>query len=139
MHLYAIVMAKLTTARSIILETLEANQKHMTAFQVYDAVKHRLPSLNMSTVYRALEYLTHHGLISVADVGASMPIYEAVSNTHHHLVCEECRHISIVAHDEVKEFFDSISHKYNFTIHTNHLILFGLCEKCRQAKDDKSE
>lgn len=132
-------MTKLTTARSIILETLEANQKHMTAFQVFVAVKPRLPSLNMSTVYRSLEYLTHQGLISVADVGGSMPVYEVVSYTHHHLVCENCGNISLVEHDKVKDFFESISKTYNFTIHTNHLILFGLCEKCRKTKRGEAD
>jgi len=128
-------MSRLTTARTIIYETLKENQAHMTAYQVFDAVKPRLPSLNMSTVYRSLEYLTHQGLISVADVGASMPIYEAASNTHHHLVCEGCKSIHIMEHDQVKDFFEKVSQKYNFTIHTNHLILFGLCEKCRKEEE----
>ncbi|MBN1535542.1 MAG: transcriptional repressor [Anaerolineales bacterium] len=132
-------MSRMTTARALIYETLETTQEHMTAYQVFDAVKPRLPSLNMSTVYRSLEYLTHEGLISVADVGEGMPIYEAVSNTHHHLVCEGCKKILIVEHEQVKGFFEKISQEYDFTIHTNHLILFGLCEKCRRAKENQSE
>jgi len=128
-------MNHLTTARAIILETLETNQNHMTAYQVYEAVKPRLPSLNMSTVYRSLEYLTHQGLISVADVGVSMPVYEAAANTHHHLVCEGCGNIFVVNHDQVRDFFELIAQEFNFTIHTNHLILFGLCEQCRQKED----
>ncbi len=130
-------MGHLTTARAIIYETLEANQAHMTAYEVYEAVKPRLPSLNLSTVYRTLEYLTHQGLISVADVGASMPIYEAASNTHHHLVCQSCGNIQIMDHDQVKAFFEKVSQEYQFTIHTNHLILFGLCEKCRVVKESE--
>lgn len=129
-------MSRLTSARSIIYEILQESQAHMTAYQVFDAAKPRLPSLNMSTVYRSLEYLTHQGLISVADIGASMPIYEAVTNTHHHLVCEGCKNILIVEHEKVKDFFEKISQEYKFTIHTNHLILFGLCDNCRNTKED---
>jgi Fe2+ or Zn2+ uptake regulation protein len=126
-------MSKLTTARALIFETLDKNSAHMTAYQVFEAVKPRLPSLNMSTVYRSLEYLTHQGLISVADVGAAMPIYEVVSNTHHHLVCQSCGNILLMDHEQVKDFFNHISQEYDFTIQTNHLILFGLCEKCRAS------
>jgi Fur family ferric uptake transcriptional regulator len=132
-------MGHLTTARALIFETLEANQTHMTAYQVFEAVKPRLPSLNMSTVYRSLEYLTHKGMISVADVGAPMPVYEVVSNTHHHLVCQSCGNILLVDHEQVKTFFDHISQTYQFTIHTNHLILFGLCEKCRGKNEENQE
>jgi Fe2+ or Zn2+ uptake regulation protein len=132
-------MGQLTTARALIFETLEANQTHMTAYQVFEAVKPNLPSLNMSTVYRSLEYLTHKGLISVADVGAVMPVYEVVSNTHHHLVCQSCGNILLLDHEQVKGFFNHISQEYKFTIQTNHLILFGLCENCRESNTDNPQ
>lgn len=132
-------MSHLTTARALILEILETNQSHMTASQVFEAVKPRLPSLNMSTVYRSLEYLTHQGLISVADIGASMPIYEAATNTHHHLVCEGCKNILIMENEQVNDFFEKVAQKFNFTINTNHLILFGLCENCRNSKEDNKQ
>ncbi len=132
-------MSQLTTARSLIFETLESNQAHMTAYQVFEAVKPHLPSLNISTVYRSLEYLTHKGLISVADVGAAMPIYEVVSNTHHHLVCQSCGDILLMDHDQVKDFFDHVSQAYKFTIQTNHLILFGLCEQCRETNGNNPQ
>lgn len=36
-----------------------------------------------------------------------------------------------IGHEEVSDFFTTIQQKNNFNIITNHLILFGICEKCQ--------
>jgi Fur family ferric uptake transcriptional regulator len=129
-------MAKrLTSARAIVLETLEAGEQHLSTQEVYERAKTHLPSLNISTVYRALEYLAEQGLISVSDLGRGTPVYQAISEgLHHHLVCQECGAVFQLDHQQVKEFFDHISKKNDFKIRTNHLVLFGICKRCQAAK-----
>lgn len=124
---------RLTSARAIILETLKANQKHWTIQEIYQQVKNKLPSINISTVYRAMEYLSNNDLISVSDLGWSTPVYESVTGEiHHHIVCQECGSVSDLSQEAVQDFFESVSRTHKFSIRTNHLVLFGKCEICRK-------
>ncbi len=116
----------------IIIETLSAEHAHLTSLQVYEAIRLRLPAVNQSTVYRALERLVDVGKVSVSDMGTHAAVYELVADgLHHHLVCQKCRQIITIGHEDVEVFFGDIQDKYHFHILTNHLILFGICENCQ--------
>lgn len=124
---------KLTSARKAILDHLEHIQDHATAKQIHAALKDRLPSLNLTTVYRSLEYLVEHKLISVADIGIGSPVYEKINKTpHHHLVCLNCSTIIKIKHDPVEAFFNLLKQEHKFKVQTNHLVLYGTCLGCQQ-------
>lgn len=121
----------LTSARRAVLELLERSDTHISAAAVHQQLTERLPSLNLSTVYRSLEYLVAHKLITVADLGVGTPVYERLSETpHHHLVCLSCEQIIEVEHEVVAPFFETLNQNQEFTIQTNHLVLYGLCSHC---------
>jgi Fur family ferric uptake transcriptional regulator len=122
---------------AIILETLAKEDTHLTSHQVYEEIRQRLPAVNPSTVYRALERLANSGKISVSDMGTGSAVYETLTDgMHHHLVCQKCGHVSKLSHEDVQKFFATIQQKNHFEIHTNHLILFGICSHCQQAETD---
>ena len=119
----------------IILETLAHEHVHLTSSQVYEEIRHRLPALNPSSVYRALERLANQGKISISDMGTGAAVYETVSDgIHHHLVCQKCGQVITIGHAEVERFFSTMQGAHHFRINTNHLILFGLCEICQKSE-----
>lgn len=123
---------KLTSARKAVLEFLQEDTQHQTAAEIHKALVSRLPSLNLSTVYRSLDYLIEHRLVSVADIGWGSPVYEVVTDEpHHHLVCLNCNKIFYLDHATVQPFFQQIQAGRNFEIRTNHLVLYGICEACQ--------
>jgi len=116
----------------IIIETLSHEHAHLTSLQVYEKIRARLPAVNQSTVYRALERLVNCGKVSISDMGTGSTVYEILSDgLHHHLVCQKCGRVITIGHEEVKTLFSAIQQKMNFRVVTNHLILFGLCERCQ--------
>jgi len=116
----------------IIIETLSKEHAHLTSLQVFEEIRKRLPAVNQSTVYRALERLANYGKVSVSDMGTGSAVFELlVDGLHHHLVCQKCGQVITIGHEDVKEFFATVQHKNLFNIVTNHLILFGICEKCQ--------
>jgi Fur family ferric uptake transcriptional regulator len=124
----------MTTARQLILDELRDAKTHLTAVQIFDILKERLPSLNISTVYRSLEYLVQKQLVSVSDLGLGTQVYEQVNDhIHHHLVCLNCKEILDLENEIVTELFEKIEKEKNFTIHTNHLVLYGHCQACQKA------
>ncbi|MHC1783828.1 MAG: Fur family transcriptional regulator [Anaerolineaceae bacterium] len=116
----------------IIIEALSKENGHLTSLQIYEEIRVRLPAVNQSTVYRALERLAHLGRVSVSDIGAGAVVYELVNgNLHHHLICQNCGCKVTISDSEVQEFFGKVAKDNHFKIVTNHLILFGLCPGCQ--------
>jgi Fur family transcriptional regulator, ferric uptake regulator len=121
----------------IILETLVSEHIHLTSHQVYEKIRVRLPAVNPSTIYRALERLAKNGKISVSDMGTGAAVYESLSDKrHHHLVCQQCGQIITIDNEAVCQFFKSLEDNQNFKIVTNHLVLFGLCAECQKTIKD---
>jgi Fur family transcriptional regulator, ferric uptake regulator len=122
----------------IILETLSKEHVHLTSHQVFEEIRQRLPAVNQSTVYRALERLVNCGKVSVSDLGTGPAVFELLTDgLHHHLVCRSCHQIMTIGHEEVQGFFTAVQSKHHFDIVTNHLVLFGLCESCQAASSAK--
>lgn len=122
----------------IIIEILSNEHAHLTSLQVYKEIRERLPAVNRSTVYRALDRLVNLGKVSVSDMGTGSAVYELLTDgMHHHLVCLMCKQVITIGHEEVKDFFKSVNKKNNFNIITNHLILFGICENCQAVTATK--
>jgi Fur family transcriptional regulator, ferric uptake regulator len=119
----------------IILETLAKEHAHLTSQQVYEDIRGRLPAVNPSTVYRALERLTNCGKVSVSDMGTGSAVYETLTDgVHHHLVCQKCGQVLTIDHKDIQDFFGAIQRKNQFQVITNHLILFGVCTRCQTSE-----
>lgn len=122
---------KSSTVQQFIVELLQQEHAHFTAQEVYSQLKPRLPSVNPSTVYRALERLSNAGEISVSDMGTGAAVYEMVgSSPHHHLVCQSCHRVITLENKIVQPFFDQVEERFNYRLTTKHLILFGYCQEC---------
>lgn len=125
---------KASSVELIILDLLAQEQAHLTAQEIYQQLKLRLPAVNPSTVYRALERMAHDGKISVSDMGLGAMVYEAVGGErHHHLICQECGAVLTIEDHPVRELFRYLEQNYHFEMLTNHLILFGRCQNCQRA------
>lgn len=128
------MMARASSVEQIILDVLSREHEHLTSHQVYERIRSRLPAVNPSTVYRALERLTRAGKVSISDMGTGAAVYELLGGgIHHHLVCQNCGHITTVSHEEMRDLFAAIQVNNQFNILTRHLVLFGVCRSCQDA------
>jgi len=120
-----------SSVEQIILETLSKENAHLTSLQVFEEIRQRLPAVNPSTVYRALERMANSGKVSVSDMGTGSAVYELLADGfHHHLVCQNCGRVQTIDHELVGQLFTQVSEKFDFHVVTNHLILFGECSVC---------
>lgn len=124
---------RVTPQREAILDAICAAGGHTTIGEIYARVRSIDPTIDRSTLYRALELFVALGVVVSANVGRGETVYEiAQHRPHHHLVCEACGMEKDIDHETIKLLFDVLEHKQGFTIDMDHLVLFGRCSQCSQ-------
>jgi len=134
---------RMTQPRQLILDYLRDHCGHLSAEEIFNGLRGRLPSLAVTTVYRTLETLTELGILSRFSVGDGKARYEFAEGPgglghHHHLVCTGCGRIidyTEFINEEtelLKNTEEGLSKKYNFQIRSHQLYFYGLCDKCRK-------
>lgn len=122
---------KATLPRIKILEIFQrAQQRHMTAEDVYKALLGEGADIGLATVYRVLQQFEQAGLLSRNHFETGKAVYELNEGHHHdHLVCLNC--------GKVEEFFDSgiearqhaIASEKGFQLQEHSLALYATCIK----------
>ena len=126
---------RVTAQRTIILETIAHMEDHISAQQVYEGAKERLPGLNLTTVYRTVESLKGAGMINMFSTGGEPMRFSLCDpeHPHSHLVCRECGSIFEAGAEEIEAFSRRVEEATSFRIDSVHLTLEGLCEICKHV------
>ncbi len=83
-----------TRQRTLILEILRAGNAHLTAEEVLQKARKKLPTVSLGTVYRNLHYLRHHGYAREVRNGDNGPArFEAAGAVHAHFHCRSCHKV----------------------------------------------
>jgi len=124
---------RLTRQRRMIWEVLAADpDRHLSAHEVTERVRARVPSVTPSTVYRTLDVLVEAGLALRTDLGEDRVFYEpAHEHPHHHLVCERCGAVRHVHDDVLGDLSRRIEAESGYELAGRELTLFGVCPDCR--------
>ena len=133
MDLLAASGGRRTAARRAIVEVLLTTGSHITADEVTAKVQRRLPSVNVSTVYRTLEALEELGIIDHVHLGHGRAVYHLADEDHQHLVCERCERVEELPNAKARAFTAMLDRDYGFALDRRHFAIVGLCRRCRGA------
>jgi len=133
----------LTAARELILDVMNSKGGHLSAEEVFEAVRKRYSGVGLVTVYRTLDLLVEMNLLSRHEFGDGRARYEMIKGSkndahHHHLVCTACNRVI-----DYRDFIDEevqllkkteagLSKKFRFKIKEHVIEFYGLCEKCQK-------
>jgi Fur family ferric uptake transcriptional regulator len=122
---------RVTPQRLIVLDAVCEVGGHATLGAVMARVKTLDPTIDLSTIYRALDVWVEVGLVVVSDMGEEGKVYKiAGDSTHHHLICQSCGKVLTIRTDELKPLLDQLQAQYGFVVRADHLSLPGLCRDC---------
>ncbi len=125
---------RVTMQRLIVLDAVCELAGHATIAAVQGKVSELDPSIDRSTVYRALEVLTEVGLVVRADLPGKGSIYTISGATsHHHLVCRSCGKIITLDRAEVQPLVQHVRAAHHFELEAEHLIFDGICHACMNS------
>ena len=131
---------RVTRQRTLVLDAVCAGQGHTTLSEVSGRVRRRDRSISRSTVYRALHMFVATGIVVLADTGDAEPYYEIARELpHHHLHCRLCGWEHEIPAGDLAGVEVAVRDRYGFEITTDHLVLFGLCCRCRDSEIEPIE
>jgi Fur family transcriptional regulator, ferric uptake regulator len=127
---------KRTAERTAVLEAFAAAGEHVSAEELTALVRHRLPGVSPSTVYRTLNVLVSAGLASERTFGDGHTRFEPERPEHHdHLICTSCGRIVEFRDDEIERLQTAVAQFFGFEIATHKYELYGTCPGCLTARN----
>ncbi len=123
---------RVTPQRGVILEAVSHDGGHLTAQEIFEHARTRLPGLNRATVYRALVTLHRAGLIDLLSNGSDLVRYALhdPARPHAHLICRSCNEIREIGPASVERLATALRRSSDFRLDVEHLTLVGLCARC---------
>lgn len=133
-----------TKQGGMILSLLQKQPgKHFTADEIINELAKDGRSVGKATVYRHLDKLIKQGLVRkyIAEEGQSA-CFEFIDESgncesHYHLKCSRCGRLLHVECSYLDEVAHHIFEHHGFVISPEKTVLYGMCDKCREAFDEK--
>lgn len=126
--------AQLTRQREAVLAVIQEATEHLTAREIYDRVRQRLPDIAYATVYNALAYLEEAGMIQVVNVGGGPALYDRRTGRHDHLVCRRCGRVIDYSFPGLEQALDRIARETRFQIERASVLIEGICPECQRKE-----
>jgi Fur family ferric uptake transcriptional regulator len=130
------VRRRRSTKRDHILEVFLRQEGHVSADELYDAVRRPHPGVGRATVYRALQALVNAGLARKVDFGEGRVRYEASQGRprHFHFVCNTCHRSSEFLSSDVEALLEDVATSRRFAPAHTVVQIYGTCEECRTGR-----
>lgn len=127
---------KLTPQREVIVKVLLENKdKHLSAEELYFALKEQTSDIGIATVYRTLDIFYELNILERISFASGVSKYHlrqiASPTLHHHLICVKCNKIETVSNEIFTKLINYISREYQFEVQNNSLSIYGVCKDCK--------
>jgi Fur family peroxide stress response transcriptional regulator len=126
---------KLTHQRLEIFRELAATEGHPGAESLFRAVKERVPTVSLDTVYRTLWMLHDLGLVATLGPKCDGIRFDANLDQHHHYVCVRCGLVRDFESAALNSLRVPDSVKDLGGILVARVEVRGVCARCQQAQE----
>jgi Fur family transcriptional regulator, peroxide stress response regulator len=122
-----------THQRQVVYEAVVASHGHRSPEQIYAAVRKRIPSISLATVYNNLRLFVEHGLLREVTPHAPTLRVDGNLKPHHHLVCTRCKDVQDIEGDfiDFKRLTPQVPDGFDLSQHV--VEIFGLCRRCAKT------
>ena len=127
---------KATGPRMKILEVFQnAQERHMSAEDVYRILIQQGSDIGLATVYRVLTQFEQAGLLERHFFESGKAVFEVNHGKHHdHLVGVECGKVEEFFDPEIEKRQNAVAEERGFTIEDHALYIYGRCAGCGAKK-----
>jgi Fur family ferric uptake transcriptional regulator len=124
---------RLSPQRRVVAEVLVGDHVHLTAEEIHDLARERLPEISRATVYNTLNELVVMGEVLEVDVVDGPKRYDPnVAEEHDHLVCDNCHAIRDVPRSPTPPTIPRNA-QAGYLVTAVEITYRGLCPACAAA------
>jgi Fur family transcriptional regulator, ferric uptake regulator len=122
--------------RERILDIFLRQEGHLSADDLFDAVRRAEPGIGRATVYRTLQWMVDAGIARKVDFGEGRSRYEGSYRhpRHFHLICTTCHRSSEFLSSDVEALMEEIAAARRFSASQAVVQIYGTCEDCRTGR-----
>ena len=122
---------KATLPRIKVLEVFQhAQQRHMSAEDVFKALLAEGADIGLATVYRVLMQFEQAGLLKHSNFESGKAVFELNEGQHHdHLVCLDCGRVEEFYDAEIEQRQRAVASTRGFELQEHTLALYARCTK----------
>lgn len=118
-----------------IYHIITASMEHLTAEQIYTALKRKYPKVVIATVYNNLNKLWKAGMVHKVTV-ENMPDRYDRTVKHDHLVCSKCGKLADISFEDLTA---SLRRQMGGDFLYYDLKVFYLCPECRHQEKSQED
>ncbi len=124
-----------THQRRVIYETVMSLHGHPSPELIYDAVRRKIPSISLATVYKNVRTFLDSGMLREVSMHHGSLRVEPNESEHYHLVCTRCRRITDLEAESVRVLPVKAKRSLKgFQVTRIAVDVLGICAACA-AKD----
>lgn len=127
------VLSAVTKYGNKILEIVNSSHGHMTAEEIFYAMRQSYPTVVLATVYNNLNRLWQGDLVRKVSVEGMPDRYDRIQR-HDHLVCKGCGKLLDI---DLGDLTAQLEKRAGISILSYDLKLNYLCEECQQKMKQK--
>ena len=127
---------KITLPRLKILEIFEqANNRHLSAEDIYKELLQSDEDIGLATVYRVLTQFEAAGLVTRHNFEGGHSVFELDDGEHHdHMVCVESGDVVEFFSEEIEALQRKMAEEHGFELLDHSLVLYVRPKKSEQDK-----
>ena len=120
-----------THQRQVLYETMQRMEGHPSPEEIYAEVKQQIPSVSLATVYKNIHLFVQSGVFTQLSMHHGPLRVEMNRESHHHLVCSVCKHVTDVSADELglPNLRDRLAN--GFAVERVSVDVIGVCPSCQ--------
>jgi Fur family ferric uptake transcriptional regulator len=121
-------------ARDSLIELLAGQRCALSALEIEDRLRETDRRVARASIYRILELLGEHGLITRVELGDGTTRYEVIQpggEHHHHLLCDSCGRVVPFDDTELERAISGLARRHEFRADVHEVVLHGACRACQ--------
>lgn len=130
---------KITRQRLEIVREIVRSRGHPSVGDVYEAVREKVPSISLDTVYRTMRTLAGLGLIHPVGSSSERIRFDADHEPHHHFLCSVCGEAYDFTCPELDRIPVPEQARAIGSVRGSRIEVRGVCRSCLENENPKEE
>ena len=126
----------MTRQREAVMQAVLESPRHMTADEIFEAARARLPGISRATVYRNLGLMERDGQVRRVRTADAPDRFDKTLSPHEHIRCPRCGEFQDVRLGDLRALLEV---RLGRPVGSYELNVSALCDACMSAGEREEQ